>query len=36
MIDFTDLNLWAIGVSTLVGFGLGGIWYGPLFGSAWQ
>lgn len=35
MLDFTDLNFWAIGVSTLAGFALGGLWYGPLFGAAW-
>ena len=30
-----SLNIWAILVSTAVGFVLGGIWYGPLFGQAW-
>ncbi|MCB1686416.1 MAG: DUF1761 domain-containing protein [Pseudomonadales bacterium] len=35
MPDLMDLNVWAIGVSTLAGFVLGGLWYGPLFGAAW-
>ncbi|MDE0646386.1 MAG: DUF1761 domain-containing protein [Gammaproteobacteria bacterium] len=34
-IDITQLNWWAILVSTLVAFVLGGIWYGPLFGNLW-
>lgn len=35
MLDFTDLNWWAILVATVVAFALGGLWYGPLFGQAW-
>ena len=35
MIEALQLNYWAIGVSTLAGFALVGLWYGPLFGSAW-
>jgi hypothetical protein len=35
MLDFSDLNWWAILVATLVAFVLGGLWYGPLFGKAW-
>ncbi len=36
MLDFSDLNLWAILVASLAGFMLGGVWYGPLFGKAWM
>ena len=35
MLEFSDLNVWAILVATIVAFALGGLWYGPLFGSAW-
>ncbi len=35
MLELTGLNWLAILVATLVGFALGGIWYGPLFGDAW-
>ena len=35
MLDFADLNWWAILVATAVAFVLGGIWYGPVFGKAW-
>lgn len=35
MLEFIDLNWWAILVATLAGFALGGLWYGPLFGNAW-
>ena len=35
MLDFAALNFLAILVVTVVGFLLGGIWYGPLFGEAW-
>ena len=35
MLDFADLNWWAILVATAVAFALGGIWYGPVFGKAW-
>ena len=35
MLDFVDLNWWAIIVATAVAFALGGLWYGPLFGKAW-
>lgn len=31
----SDLNWWAVLVSTALAFVLGGIWYGPLFGQAW-
>ncbi|MCZ6888698.1 MAG: DUF1761 domain-containing protein [Gammaproteobacteria bacterium] len=36
MIDFSGLNWIAILVSTGAAFALGGIWYGPAFGSAWM
>lgn len=29
-------NWWAILVSTVLAFVLGGLWYGPLFGQAWM
>lgn len=29
------VNYWAVLVSALVFFGIGAIWYGPLFGKAW-
>lgn len=29
-------NWWAIIVSTVLAFVLGGLWYGPLFGQAWM
>jgi hypothetical protein len=35
MLDFSDLNVWAILVATVTAFMLGGLWYGPLFGQAW-
>ena len=30
------LNLWAVLAAALSSFLLGGIWYGPLFGKAWN
>ncbi|NKB97703.1 MAG: DUF1761 family protein [Pseudomonadales bacterium] len=30
------INWWAVLVATLLAFGLGGIWYGPVFGAAWM
>lgn len=30
------VNYWAVLVSALVFFGIGAIWYGPLFGKAWM
>ena len=36
MYDFNELNWIAIGVATILGFLLGGLWYGPLFGQAWM
>lgn len=35
MFDFVNLNWWAVLVATVLGFLLGGLWYGPLFGKAW-
>ena len=35
MLDFGALNFLAILVVTVIGFMLGGVWYGPLFGEAW-
>ncbi len=31
MFDFSDLNWWAILLSTALAFVLGGLWYGPLY-----
>jgi hypothetical protein len=31
----SNLNWLAILVATLIGFAIGGVWYGPLFGNAW-
>lgn len=31
-----DINLWAVIVAAASAFLLGGIWYGPLFGAAWN
>lgn len=31
-----DVSLPATLVATLLGFGLGALWYGPLFGDAWM
>lgn len=35
LLNFSDLNWWAILVATAAAFVLGGIWYGPVFGQAW-
>ena len=35
MLEFTGLNWLAILVATVIGFAIGGLWYGPLFGEAW-
>ena len=32
---FSDLNFLAIAVSALTYFGLGSVWFGPLFGKQW-
>jgi hypothetical protein len=31
----SDLNFLAIGVASVVYFGLGSVWFGPLFGKQW-
>ena len=36
LLNFTDLNWWAILAATAAAFVLGGIWYGPVFGKAWM
>ncbi len=35
MFTFEGINWLAVLVSTVVGFMIGGLWYGPLFGKAW-
>ncbi len=32
----TQIHWIAVLVAAVTGFGIGGIWYGPLFGKAWQ
>lgn len=34
--SFATLNWLAVAVSALSAFALGALWYGPLFGKAWQ
>ena len=34
-IDFGQLNLWAVVVSAVAAFMIGGLWYGLLFAKAW-
>jgi hypothetical protein len=36
MLDFSELNWFAVLVVTVLAFALGGLWYGPLFGKAWM
>lgn len=37
MIDLTTLNYWAILVTVVVSFSIGGLWYSPLmFANAWM
>jgi hypothetical protein len=31
-----DINWWAILVTTVISFGLGNLWFGPLFGKYWM
>lgn len=33
---FSQLNLVPILVASVIGFGAGGLWYGPICGKAWQ
>jgi hypothetical protein len=36
MLSFAGLNVWALLVTTFLGFVLGGVWYSPLaFGRRW-
>lgn len=35
MLEFSGLDWVGIGIATVLAFALGGVWYGPLFGSAW-
>ncbi len=32
----TEIHWLAVLVAAVVGFGVGGVWYGPLFGKAWM
>lgn len=34
--DFSDINFLAVLVATVLSFGVGFLWYGPLFGKRWQ
>ena len=34
--DLSDINWLAVLASALLFFGMGAIWYGPVFGKAWQ
>jgi len=34
--DVSSLNIWAILVSSISAFLIGGLWYGPIFGKQWQ
>lgn len=34
--DVSTINWLAVGAATLVGFVIGFLWYGPLFGKAWM
>ena len=36
MLDFSGLDWTGIAIATVLAFVLGGLWYGPLFGSAWM
>ncbi len=35
MLEFSQLNWFAVAGATVLAFVLGGLWYGPLFGQAW-
>ena len=34
--DYASINMWAVLVGALAAFAIGSLWYGPLFGKAWQ
>jgi hypothetical protein len=36
VMDFSDLNWMAVVAAAVSSFVLGGLWYGPIFGKAWQ
>jgi hypothetical protein len=36
MLDFSNLNYFAIFITTLLTFGIGAVWYTGLFGKMWQ
>ena len=35
MLNFVDINWWAVIVAAISAFLLGGVWYGPLFRKPW-
>ncbi|MTI88241.1 MAG: DUF1761 domain-containing protein [Balneolaceae bacterium] len=34
--DYSAINWLAVGAATLIGFAIGFVWYGPLFGKSWM
>lgn len=34
--EFSDISLWAVLIAASVPFIVGFLWYGPVFGKAWQ
>lgn len=34
--DYASVNMWAVLVGAVASFAIGSLWYGPLFGKAWQ
>ena len=36
VVNFADVNWLAVGASGVAAFMVGGVWYGALFGKAWQ
>lgn len=34
--DFSGVNFLAVVVATIASYGLGALWYGPIFGKTWQ
>lgn len=34
--EYYAMNFWAVLVSAFLAFGIGSLWYGPLFGKSWQ
>ncbi len=35
ILDFSQVNIWAVIVSAIAAFMVGGIWYAAIFGKAW-